>query len=131
MAQHKKVITMSQWQQKNHEDFSATFPSDTIWKWQVMVEKWNANQKAPNPYIEPIVGKYHSFYISFMTVFSCSFSGTSIMSLHLEIAKEEVALTETVANQPHKMTPALLIQNGLDLEEQQYVDYSMHTVLPV
>ena len=41
------------------------------------------------------------------------------MDLRLEIAKEEAALAETGADQPHEMTPALLIQNGLDLEEQQ------------
>jgi len=35
------------------------------------------------------------------------------------ITKEEVALTETGADQPHDMTLVLLIQNGLDLEEQQ------------
>jgi len=69
--------------------------------------------------------------ISFTTVNYCisscsfeSFPGTSIASLRLEIAKEEGALlTETGTDQPHEMTPALLIQNGLDLEEQQYVDY--------
>ncbi len=43
----------------------------------------------------------------------------SITTLRLEFAKEEGALTETGADQPHDMMPALLIQNGLDLEEQQ------------
>jgi hypothetical protein len=43
------------------------------------------------------------------------------MNLRLEIAKEEAALAETGADQPHNMTPSQLIQNGLALEEQQYV----------
>jgi hypothetical protein len=47
------------------------------------------------------------------------------VDLRLEIAKEEAALAETGADLPHDMTPALLIQNGLDLEEQQYVYYRM------
>jgi hypothetical protein len=47
------------------------------------------------------------------------------LSLRLEIAKEEAALPETGAYQPHDMTPAQLIQNGLELEEQQYVDYDL------
>ncbi|KAN0118878.1 hypothetical protein V8E52_004650 [Russula decolorans] len=99
----KGAITMSQRQQKNHDEFTAIFPSDTIRKWQNMVEDWNANRKAPNPYVEPV-------------------ASTSIASLRLEIAKEEAASTETTgADQPHDMTPSLLIQNGLDLEEQQRV----------
>ena len=47
--------------------------------------------------------------------------GTSIVNLRLEIAKEEAILAETGVDQPHEMAPALLIQNGLDLEEHQYV----------
>jgi len=53
----KEAFMMAQRQQKNHEDFTATFPSETTWKWEVMVKNWNANQKLPNPYIEPIAGK--------------------------------------------------------------------------
>jgi len=49
------------------------------------------------------------------------FPGTSTVKLCLEIAKEEADLAETGADQPHDMMPVLLIQNGLDLEEQQYV----------
>ncbi len=47
------------------------------------------------------------------------------MSLCLELAKEEAALTETGSDQPHDMTLVLLVQSGLDLEEQQYVPYHM------
>jgi hypothetical protein len=50
-------MTVSQRQQKNHEEFTATFPSDVIQKWHNIVEDWNANRKAPNPYIEPLAGK--------------------------------------------------------------------------
>jgi hypothetical protein len=39
----KEAIMMVQRQQKNPEDFTATFPGETTWKWEVMVEKWNAN----------------------------------------------------------------------------------------
>jgi hypothetical protein len=60
----KGAITMSQRQQKNHDEFTAIFPSDTIWKWQNMVEDWNANRKAPNPYVEPVASKslLYDFY---------------------------------------------------------------------
>src|SRR5258708_9258894 len=67
-----------------------------------------------------------SLCISFTTILLyCLFLGISIMSLHLELAKEEAALTETGSDQPHDMMPALLVQSGLDLEEQQYVPYHM------
>jgi hypothetical protein len=67
-----------------------------------------------------------SLCISFTTILLyCLFLGISITSLRLELAKEEAALTETGSDQPHDMTPVLLIQSGLDLEEQQYVPYHM------
>ena len=52
------------------------------------------------------------------------FLGTSVTELRLEIAKEEAALAETGAAQPHDMTPSMLIQMALELEEQQYVPYN-------
>jgi hypothetical protein len=33
--------------------FSATFPPEIIEKWVKMVEKWESNPKAKNPYDEP------------------------------------------------------------------------------
>lgn len=53
----------------------------------------------------------------------CSFLGTSTIHLRLEIAKGETALAEMGVDldHPHDMSPAILIQNGLDLEEQQYI----------
>ncbi len=60
-----------------------------------------------------------SFFVYSFYYYYQSFLGTSITSLQLEIAKEEAALIETGADQPHDMTLALLIQNGSDLEEQQ------------
>jgi hypothetical protein len=48
---------MSQKQQKNHDKFTATFSSETIQKWHSMVEDWNTNRKAPNPYFESVASK--------------------------------------------------------------------------
>ena len=53
----KEAVMMSQRQQKNHNEFTATFPSNATLKWQKMVEVWNANRKAPNPYMEPVASK--------------------------------------------------------------------------
>jgi hypothetical protein len=54
---------MSQKQQKKHKEFTATFSSDTTRKWQMMVMNWNTNKKAPNPYIEPDMGKSFLYII--------------------------------------------------------------------
>ena len=59
------------------------------------------------------------FLVLFTTNSIYPFLGTSTIELCLKIAKEEAALAETGADQPYDMTPARLIQNGLDLEEQQ------------
>ena len=45
----------------------------------------------------------------------------SVTALCLEIAKEKAALVEIGAILPHEMTPSLLVQTGLELEEQQCV----------
>jgi len=47
--------------------------------------------------------------------------GISVIALRLEIAKEEASLAEIVGAQPHEMTPSILVQTGLELEEQQCV----------
>lgn len=35
------------------ERFSATFPLETVERWIRMVERWEGDPKAPNPYDEP------------------------------------------------------------------------------
>jgi hypothetical protein len=44
-----------------------------------------------------------------------------VTMLRLEVAREEAILAESGTNQPHEITPSLLVQTGLELEEQQYV----------
>ena len=50
--------------------------------------------------------------------------GTSVTALRLEIAKEKALSAEIAATQPHEISPSILVQTGLELEEQQYVSYS-------
>ena len=44
---------MSAKQRETFNKFSSTFPSETVEKWVRMVEGWEANRKALNPYEEP------------------------------------------------------------------------------
>ena len=67
-------MTVSQTQQKNFDEFTANFQDDTIRKWQKMIEDWNANRKAPNPYVEPAPSK--SFFV--YPLLLCSFLGRYI-----------------------------------------------------
>jgi hypothetical protein len=119
LEQLYKARTMSQRQQLNHDEFTNTFPSEIIQKWEKMVEDWHADPKAPNPYIEPITSKLH--VLSALSKLDFVMLGTSVVSLCLELAKEEAAAITETGVRPHEMTPAMLIQNGLELEEQQCV----------
>ena len=47
-----------------------------------------------------------------------------VTALRLEIAKEEATLVETAATQPYEITPSMLVQTGLELEEQQCMPYN-------
>jgi hypothetical protein len=41
------------------DKFSTTFPLKVIEKWEKMVENWESNPGAPNPYNEPEKSTYH------------------------------------------------------------------------
>jgi hypothetical protein len=43
------------------EQFSTTFSPQTLRQWTEMVEKWEADPKAPNPYEEPVNSESISF----------------------------------------------------------------------
>ena len=45
------------------EKFSSTFPPETVARWVQMVEHWESNPKAPNPYNEPEQSKSLSLNI--------------------------------------------------------------------
>ena len=50
------AIKMAQRHRELHQEFSATFPSDVLSKWESMVQEWESNIKAPNPFEEPAIG---------------------------------------------------------------------------
>jgi hypothetical protein len=43
---------------ENFEKFTTTFPSDVVAQWDKMVNDWDADMSKPNPYEEPVAGKY-------------------------------------------------------------------------
>ena len=54
------------------EKFSATFPPETVAKWLKMVERWEAEPTAPNPYDEPERSKFSVSVVIGVVSFSCS-----------------------------------------------------------
>ena len=49
----QEAVLMKQKHREIFEKFSATFPAETVARWKQMVEHWEADPKAPNPYNEP------------------------------------------------------------------------------
>ena len=45
------------------DKFSATFPAETVARWTRMVERWEADPKAQNPYNEPGKSKFIASHI--------------------------------------------------------------------
>lgn len=45
-----KAVEMAKSQRKVANDFTATFPDETIREWEQMVEEWQADSSYPNPY---------------------------------------------------------------------------------
>ena len=56
----EEAFKMSTKQTENFQQLSATFPPETVSKWERMVARWDANPKAPNPYAEPKSSKFSS-----------------------------------------------------------------------
>ena len=51
-SRFQEAVVMSAKHKEAFDKLSSTFPSETVKKWVRMVECWEANPKAPNPYEE-------------------------------------------------------------------------------
>ena len=61
LKRFNEATEMSAKQTDIFNQLSATFSSETINKWETLVENWNADSKAPNPYQEPKNCKLHLY----------------------------------------------------------------------
>ena len=57
-----KAVEMASRQSKVADDFTATFPRNTVQQWRQMVEKWQANPLCPNPYVSNERGVFFRTY---------------------------------------------------------------------
>jgi hypothetical protein len=60
LAQLKTALVMAKTHEERHQELDATFPPDVVEKWEQMVESWNADSSAPDPYVEPVISELFS-----------------------------------------------------------------------
>ncbi|KAI0688809.1 hypothetical protein C8Q76DRAFT_772031 [Earliella scabrosa] len=87
-------------QRKIYEDYSANFTPAVLGQWESMVDAWNADPDQPDPYEEPT-------------------TAISMASEKLRLGEEEAVEAAQGKLPPHEVTPAVLLQVGLELEEAQ------------
>lgn len=56
----KHAIEMHQVHHQLFDEFTATFPVETVAGWEKMVTEWESDMTKSNPYEEPAIGKYLS-----------------------------------------------------------------------
>ena len=101
------------------EKFSATFPPETVARWVRMVERWEANPKAPNPYNEPAQGEWFPLY-TFETMSNLP-AATTLQDVHLDLARNENLQLAAGRAPRHKVSMTAFFSMGFDIEDQQYV----------
>ncbi|KAI0757483.1 hypothetical protein C8Q80DRAFT_1092841, partial [Daedaleopsis nitida] len=89
-------------QRQIYADYTATFSPDVIQRWEAMVAAWNDDPKSPDPYEEPT-------------------TALSMASERLKLHEEEAVEAAQGKLPLHEVTPAVLLQVGMELEDTQYV----------
>ena len=110
--------------QKHRDIFArltATFPSNTVHKWDTIVKEWHMDpsrpRTKPNPYEEPRSGKkYILVYCLWLINHSLA---TTVQDIRLELVQEEADEVNHGVLPPHKISMSSFLTLGLELEEQQ------------
>ena len=109
---------MSVKQTEIFEKFSATFPPETVARWVRMVERWEDDPTAPNPYNEPEQSKYISKKIHMVADKTLA---TTLQDVRLELARYETRQLASGHIPQHKVSMMGFFSMGFDIEDQQYV----------
>ena len=110
---------MSSKQRQVADDFTATFPRETIQAWGLMVEEWEADPSKPNPYVLTEKGGFSGW--NQHTYLTVHFIGSKVSEARLRLTEEEAAEAERGTTAPHKVSASVFVRMGLELEDQQYV----------
>ena len=84
-----------------------------------MVEHWEANSKAPNPYNEPAQGKWFPLYM-FKTMSNLP-AATTLQVVQLNLAQTENLQLFTGHAPWHKVSMTAFFLMGFNIKDQQYV----------
>ncbi|KAI0746139.1 hypothetical protein C8Q76DRAFT_604722, partial [Earliella scabrosa] len=87
-------------QRKIYTDYSAKFSAPTLAAWEAMLEAWQEDPNNPDPHEEPT-------------------TAISLASVKLELSQEEAVEAASGQLPAHDVTPGVLLQVGLELEERQ------------
>jgi hypothetical protein len=107
---------MSVKQREIFEKFSATFPPETVARWERMVERWEGDCTAPNPYIEPEQSRIlHPLILTnaHITI------ATTLQDVRLELARKETSQLASGYIPRHKVSMVGFFTMGFDIEDQQ------------
>jgi len=107
-AQHTEIF----------EKFSATFPPETVARWVRMVERWEGDPKAPNPYNEPEQCKSFSRSVCIQTITDIT-TATTLQDVRLELAQNETVQLASGHVPRHKVSMMGFFSMGFDIEDQQ------------
>ena len=108
---------MASIQRKAANDFTATFPPETVGKWQRMVQEWEANSSHPNPYVSNDHGKFFRLTLIIMT--HIILLALKVSEIRLQLAEKEAVEVERGQRAPHQVSASVFIRMGLELEDQQ------------
>jgi hypothetical protein len=101
------------------QQFSSTFPPQTVKEWEAMVLEWRNDRSKPNPYKEPAPCSSYHLLVSLPHCLHPPLA-TTLQDVRLALAKEEAAEAARGRISPHKVTQTTFLTMALDLEEQQY-----------
>ncbi|RPD52689.1 hypothetical protein L226DRAFT_548691 [Lentinus tigrinus ALCF2SS1-7] len=96
-----EACEMSIKQRKVYQDYTANIPAETIDEWDTMLKAWHADPDQPDPFQEPTID-------------------ISLAAVKLQLNEEEAVEAAAGRLPSHDdVTPGVLLQVGLELEEKQ------------
>ncbi|KAI0689410.1 hypothetical protein C8T65DRAFT_700260 [Cerioporus squamosus] len=96
----EEACKMSISQRKVYQDYTVNIPADTVDEWDAMLKAWHADLDQPDPFQEPTIA-------------------ISLASEKLKLNEEEAVEAAQGKLPLHDITPGMLLQVGLELEEKQ------------
>ncbi|KAF9779310.1 hypothetical protein BJ322DRAFT_1113656 [Thelephora terrestris] len=96
-----KATEMASKQRQAADDFTATFPRETVRVWRRMVKDWETDAAYPNPYLS-------------------NDRASKVSAARLRLTQEETEEAERGNEALHTVSASVFIRAGLELEDQQY-----------